>query len=100
MKLELSEFIEEKISIDTELFLARLKNQTSTRFQVFPDKLLTGEIIGNKFDFKINPPSLWVDPFKSKAQGQIIHTNGLNKYQFKISPSLSMILFLGGFVIL
>jgi hypothetical protein len=100
MKFGLSEFIEEKIEMNIDQFVSKLGNYVTTKFQIFPDKPLTGKINGNRFDFKINPPSMWSDPFKSRAQGQIIRINGLNQIQFKISPNLTIKLFLGIWLIL
>ena len=95
MNVGLSEFIDEKIEATADQFVSKLKSYLTNKFEMFPDKPLTGKINGERFDFKINPPLMWSDPFKSRAEGQIIQLNGLSQLQLKISPNLTIKLFLG-----
>ncbi len=100
MNVGLSEFIDEKIEATADQFVSKFGSYLTTKFETFPDKPLTGKINGDRFDFKINPPLMWSDPFKSRAEGQIIQLNGLSQLQLKISPNLTLKLFLGVWLIL
>lgn len=94
MTFKLTENIDVKFQLDAEKFITTLKNYSTTDFQMFPDKPLTGEIVGNAFSFKINPPLMIVDPFRSLANGQVCIENGINHLQVKISPSWTILAFL------
>jgi len=94
MKINLSEYIEENIEMSTDKFIAELENHLNNRNQIFHGRPISGKVIGNIFEFNINPPFLWVDPFKSKVSGQISLVKNLNQLKCRISPNLTTIIFL------
>lgn len=94
MKINLSEYFEENIEMSTDKFIAELENHLNNRNQIFHGRPISGRVIGTLFEFKINPPFLWVDPFKSKVRGQISLVKNLNLLKCRISPNLTTLIFL------
>ncbi len=94
MKIGLTENIEEKIIIDRIKFVSNLETHLSKKFQLFPDKILSGKLIDNKLNAKINPPIGWADPFKSLVNGTIDIVDNSTKLNLKVSPSWTIRMFL------
>ena len=55
MKIGLTENIEKKINIDRIKFVSNLETHLSKKFQLFPDKILSGKLIDNKLNLKVSP---------------------------------------------
>ena len=83
-----------KINIDRTKFVSILETHLSKKFQLFPDKILTGKLIDNKLNAKINPPVGWSDPFKSLVSGTIDIVDNSTKQNLKVSPSWTIRIFL------
>ena len=100
MKVGLTENIAEIINIERLKFVSNLETHLSKNFQLFPDKILTGELKSNKLKAKINPPIGWVDPFKSLVIGTIDSVDNSTKLNLKVSPSWTIRIFLAIWYIL
>jgi len=94
MKIGLTENITEIINIERVKFVSNLENHLSKKFQLFPDKILTGKLENYKLKAKINPPIGWVDPFKSLVIGTIDSIDNSTQLNLKVSPSWTIRIFL------
>ena len=94
MKIGLTEHIEAIINNDRIKFVSSLETHLSKEFQLFPNTILSGKLINNKLNAKINPPIGWVDPFKSLVNGTIDSVEKSTKLNLKVSPSWTIRIFL------
>jgi hypothetical protein len=90
----------DKITLETDLPLEKVisifHEEILTEFRIFPDRIMTGEIKNGNIDSLINPPSGFVDPFKSRVNGTVQIANKLTRIELKISTGWIII----GFYIL
>ena len=94
MKIGLTENITGIINIERAKFISSLEAHLSDKFQLFPDKILIGELNNYKLKAKINPPFGWADPFKSLVTGTIDIVNNATKLNLKVSPNWTIRIFL------
>jgi hypothetical protein len=99
-KIAFTEQLDETIETNTEQFIAKLENHLNSKNQIFQGRPLSGKLIGTRFEFEINPPLLWANPFKSKVCGQIFYINHQNHLHCKIYPNLRVKIFLGIIILL
>jgi hypothetical protein len=88
----LTETIEKTTNLSQDKVIALIASGTTNKFQLFPDYMMTGEIIGNRIDTVINPQTGFSDPFKSRATGNITCDNKLTSIRITIKPSWTLIL--------
>lgn len=74
-------------NISQDKVIALIASGTTNKFQLFPDYMMTGEIIGNRINTVINPQTGFSDPVKSRATGNITCDNKLTSIQITVKPS-------------
>jgi hypothetical protein len=95
MKFTLYEKISIKLDTPLEAVIIVINRNISLKFQFFPDKILTGELIKDrKLKAVINPPLGWCDPFKSRISGSLNTCEKQTALEFTVKPSLAIIGFL------
>jgi len=91
--------ISKKLILKSELsfdeVIHRLEKGMSQKFELFTDKIMSGEINGTNINATINPPNSFSDPFKTRVKGEIMSEIGETKLDFKVSFGLVNKLILG-----
>ncbi len=71
MNFKLAEHIEYHFKIDKAKVIDILKENITSKIQVFPDKIMRGIVYENSFRAKLNHSKWFVDPFKSILIGSV-----------------------------
>jgi hypothetical protein len=79
--------IERETEMPFEKVISIFRNNTSGKFQFFPDQIMFGQVGADEIKSVINPPLGWVDPFKSRVKGRITTSYGRTNIGLNISPS-------------
>ena len=95
MKFVMLEKIYIKVDAPFERVIQVINRNISIKFQLFPDRILTGELIKDgKLKAVINPPIGWSDPFKSRIAGHVTVSEKTTVLEFTVKPSLIIMGFL------
>ena len=65
--------------------IRQIEKGISPNFELFPDKIMSGNINGTRINATINPPGGLSDPFKTSVKGNVISENGETKLKLKVS---------------
>lgn len=87
MKIRLSRKINKETDLPVEEAVKVIQTGVSTKYQLFPDKIMCGDLDEGKFETLINPPFGWVDPFRSRVIGKFSHKDKLTIISLTVKPN-------------